>query len=76
MLKGLCHVVPSDPNCAAAASLAFGAAVLRGKHILVWDPEGGHSKTGKLTPLRSGIGMLLKHYSVRTPACRAAIAEQ
>ncbi|HEX4129358.1 MAG TPA: AMP-binding protein [Pirellulales bacterium] len=64
VLRRLCHVVPIDPERAAAQSLAFGAAVLREKHSMVWYPEGGHSKTGELMPLRPGIGMLLDHYPV------------
>jgi len=63
-LRRLCHVVPIDPDRAAASSLAFGAAVLQDKHNLVWYPEGTHSKTGELLPLRPGIGMLLKRYPV------------
>jgi long-chain acyl-CoA synthetase len=61
MLRRWCHVVPIDPDRAAASSLAFGAAVLHDKHNLVWYPEGGHSKTGELEPLRPGIGLLLEH---------------
>lgn len=64
MLRRLCHVVPIDPQHAVTSSLAFGAAVLRDGHTLVWYPEGGHSKTGKLGPLRPGIGMLLEKYPV------------
>ena len=64
LLRRLCHVVPIDPDRAAATSLAFGAAVLRDKHNLVWYPEGGHSKTGELMQLRPGIGMLLQRYPV------------
>jgi long-chain acyl-CoA synthetase len=64
VLRRLTHVVPIDPDKAAASSLAFGAAVLRSKHDLVWYPEGTHSKTGKLETLRPGIGMLLQRYPV------------
>jgi long-chain acyl-CoA synthetase len=64
VLRRLCHVVPIDSARAAAAGLAFGAVILRDKHGIVWYPEGGHSKTGELMPLRPGIGMLLKHYPV------------
>jgi long-chain acyl-CoA synthetase len=61
VLRRLAHVVPIDPSKAAASSLAFGAAVLRSKHNLVWYPEGGHSRTGKLQPLKPGFGLLLEH---------------
>jgi long-chain acyl-CoA synthetase len=64
VLRRLAHVIPIDPDKAAASSLAFGAAVLRSKHDLVWFPEGTHSKTGELETLRPGIGMLLEHYPV------------
>jgi long-chain acyl-CoA synthetase len=61
VLRRLAHVVPIDPDRAAASSLAFGAAVLRDRHNLVWYPEGGHSRTGELQPLKPGIGLLLEH---------------
>jgi long-chain acyl-CoA synthetase len=64
LLRRLTHVVPIDPDRAAASSLAYGAAVLRDKHNLVWYPEGTHSKTGELMRLRPGIGMLLARYHV------------
>jgi long-chain acyl-CoA synthetase len=64
LLRRLCHVVPIDPDKAAASSLAFGAAVLRSKHNMVWYPEGGHSETGELGPLKLGTGMLLHRYPV------------
>jgi long-chain acyl-CoA synthetase len=64
VLRRLCHVVPIDPDKAAASSLAFGAAVLRSNHNMVWYPEGTHSKTGELGPLKQGTGMLLHRYPV------------
>jgi long-chain acyl-CoA synthetase len=64
VLRRLCHVVPIDPDKAAASSLAFGAAVLKSKHNMVWYPEGGHSKTGELGPLKPGTGLLLHRYPV------------
>jgi long-chain acyl-CoA synthetase len=63
-LRRLARVVPIDPEKAAASSLAFGAAVLKGKHNMVWYPEGGLSKTGEVEPLKPGIGLLLEHYPV------------
>src|SRR5207302_551158 len=54
----------------AASSLAFGAAVLRSKQNMIWYPEGGHSKTGELGPLKQGTGMLLHRYPVLVvPVC-------
>jgi len=64
LLRRLCHVVPIDPDKAATSSLAFGAAVLQDQHNMVWYPEGGHSKTGELGPLKQGTGLLLERYPV------------
>jgi long-chain acyl-CoA synthetase len=61
VLRRLAHVVPIEQEKAAASSLAFGAAVLRSQQNLVWYPEGGHSRTGELQPLKPGIGLLLEH---------------
>ncbi len=59
------HVVPVDPQHGAMSSLAFGAAVLKQDHNLVWFPEGARSTDGQLQPFRSGIGLLLKSRSAR-----------
>jgi long-chain acyl-CoA synthetase len=64
VLRRLAHVVPISQEKAVASSLAFGAAVLRDQHNLVWYPEGGHSRTGELQPLKPGIGLLLEHEPV------------
>lgn len=64
VLRRLAHVVPIDPQRTAISSLAFGAAILRRGHNLVWFPEGGLSRTGQLQPLKPGIGLLLKRYPV------------
>ena len=64
LVSRLAQVVPIDPERAGVSSLAFGAAVLtRGKN-LVWFPEGERSTSGKLQPLKPGIGMLLNHFRV------------
>ena len=60
----LAQVVPIDPRQGAAASLAFGAAVLQHQQALVWFPEGARSEDGSLQPLMPGIGMLLERYRV------------
>ena len=60
----LAQVVPIDPRQGAAASLAFGAAVLQHQRALVWFPEGARSEDGSLQPFMPGIGMLLEHCRV------------
>lgn len=60
----LAQVVPIDPRQGAAASLAFGAAILRRENALVWFPEGARSEDGTLQPFMPGIGMLLEHCPV------------
>jgi 1-acyl-sn-glycerol-3-phosphate acyltransferase len=57
-------VVPIDSHRAVFSSLAFGAAVLKRREILLWFPEGHRSHSGELQPFRSGIGVLLHRYSV------------
>ncbi len=58
------RTVPIDPRHAAASSLALGAMVLKADTNLIWFPEGERSRTGKLLPFKSGIGLLLEHYQV------------
>ncbi|MFO1146605.1 MAG: 1-acyl-sn-glycerol-3-phosphate acyltransferase [Rhodospirillales bacterium] len=60
----LAQVVPIDPRQGAAASLAFGAAILQRENALVWFPEGARSEDGTLQPFMPGIGMLLEHCPV------------
>lgn len=64
LLRRLTHVVPVDSARGAASSLAYGAAVLRSQHNLIWFPEGKLSLTGGLLELQPGIGLLLTHYPV------------
>ena len=64
VLRRLTHVVPVDSSWGAASSLAFGAAVLRRRHNLVWFPEGKLSPSGELLDLKPGIGLLLARYPV------------
>ena len=60
----LAKVVPVDPRRGVISSLAFAAAVLDQGHNLIWYPEGGISKDGKLQDFKPGIGLLLMHYPV------------
>jgi long-chain acyl-CoA synthetase len=63
-LRRLTHVVPVDSSHGAASSLAYGAAVLRSQHNLIWFPEGKLSCSGDVLELKPGIGILLAHYPV------------
>jgi long-chain acyl-CoA synthetase len=58
----LAQAVPIDPRHAASSSLAFGAAVLKRGHNLVWFPEGERSADGRLGEFKPGLGLLLKHH--------------
>jgi len=60
----LAQVVPVDPDRGIITSLALAAAVLRSGRTLVWFPEGGRSRNGRLQPLKPGIGLLLEQYPV------------
>lgn len=48
----------------AVSSLAVGASILQKGDRLVWFPEGRRSPDGGLQPFKSGIGLLLEHFSV------------
>lgn len=54
------HVVPVDPEGGPLSSLAFGVAALRKGANLVWFPEGGRSRNGKLQRFRPGIGLVVQ----------------
>jgi len=56
------RVVPVDPERGAMSSLALAGAVLDDGCGLVWFPEGGRARDGRLQPLRPGIGMLLEQF--------------
>ncbi len=60
----LAKTVPVDPHKAAISSLALGAAVLMRDHALVWFPEGGRSRSGRLKEFKAGVGMLLEAHPV------------
>ncbi|MBI3756817.1 MAG: AMP-binding protein [Deltaproteobacteria bacterium] len=51
-------VVPVDSEKGPLSSLAFGVAALTQGANLVWFPEGGISRTGKLQRFRPGIGLV------------------
>lgn len=54
------RVVPVDPVKGPLSSLAFGVAALKNGANLVWFPEGGRSRNGKLQRFRPGIGLILQ----------------
>lgn len=54
------RVVPVDPERGPLSSLAFGVAALTKGANLVWFPEGGRSRNGKLRRFRPGIGLILQ----------------
>ena len=57
-------VVPVDPERGPLSSLAFGVAALQKGANLVWFPEGGRSRNGKLQRFRPGIGLIVQARSV------------
>ena len=65
LFSRLTHIVPIDPQRGVMSSLAFGGAVIRRGHNLVWFPEGERSTDGKLKPFRPGIGVLLRHHEAQ-----------
>lgn len=58
----LAQVVPIEGKQGAMRSLAISALILKRERPLVWFPEGGVSRSGKLEPFRQGIGLLLEVY--------------
>lgn len=53
------RVVAIDPEHGPLSSIAFAIAALRNGDNLVWFPEGGISRIGKLQRFRPGIGLIL-----------------
>jgi len=67
----LARTIPIERDMGGVSSLALGAAVLGRGHALVWFPEGTRSPSGRLAPLKPGVGMLLDAY--RVPAVPVTI---
>lgn len=61
----LAQAVPVDPERGIITSLALAAAVLKSGRNLVWFPEGGRARDGRLQSLKPGTGLLLEHYPVK-----------
>jgi long-chain acyl-CoA synthetase len=64
VLSHAMRVLPVEPRLGPLSNLGLAAAALRSGRDLVWFPEGGRSPTGELQRFRSGIGLLLRVYSV------------
>ncbi|MCP9448276.1 MAG: AMP-binding protein [Nitrospira sp.] len=58
------QVLPIDQRGRPLADVALGAAALARGCNLVWFPEGGRSRDGRLQPFQSGIGLLAAAYPV------------
>lgn len=58
------QVIPVDPDHAAAAAIALGAAVLAGGRTLVLFAEGELSPSGALQPFQTGVGAVLERNPV------------
>jgi long-chain acyl-CoA synthetase len=64
------HVLPIDPDRAAASSLALATGVLSAGHGLVWFAEGERSRDGGLARFRPGIGVLVERtHAPVVPVC-------
>jgi long-chain acyl-CoA synthetase len=53
------QVFPVDQDRDAGSAIALGRAVLDGRGILVWFPEGNRSHDGTLQRFQSGVGLLV-----------------
>lgn len=60
----LAHIIPVDPDRAAATGLAMGRKALEQGWNLVWFPEGGRSADGTLQRFLPGIGALVETRAV------------
>ena len=69
-LSRLGRILPVEPSRAARTGLALGAIVLQKGKNLVWFPEGGLSRSGKLQEFKPGIGLLLERFATPVvPVC-------
>lgn len=60
----LALTVPIEPRRGVMSSLAYASSVLRKNYRLVWFPEGGRSRDGKLQSFRPGLGVILERIPV------------
>ncbi len=64
LFSRLAHVIPIDPDRAAASGLTMGGAVLERGWNLVWFPEGGRSRDGRLQRFLPSNGALMERRAV------------
>jgi long-chain acyl-CoA synthetase len=57
----LAQVLPIEQERAAYSSLAMSLLVLQRGKNLIWFPEGGRARDGRLQVFRTGISLLLEH---------------
>jgi long-chain acyl-CoA synthetase len=55
------QVFPVEPDRDAGSAIALGRAVLDGRGILVWFPEGNRSHDGELQRFQAGVGLLISN---------------
>lgn len=61
-LSRIGRVLPLTPEHGALGALALAAAAIRQGDSLVWFPEGRRSASGRLQPLRPGLGLLMARF--------------
>ena len=62
----IAQVLPIEQERAAFSSLALSLIVLGRQNSLIWFPEGGRSRDGRIQRFRTGIGIVLTRRPVRT----------
>jgi long-chain acyl-CoA synthetase len=63
-LSRIAQIMPVDPYRGGAASLALAAQVFERGEALVWFPEGGIARDGKLQRFQAGVGVLVERHHV------------
>jgi len=63
LVSRLAQALPIELDRAAFSSLAMSLVVLKEGRNLIWFPEGGRSRDGRLQPFLTGIALLLEHQS-------------
>jgi long-chain acyl-CoA synthetase len=64
LFSRIAQIVPVDQYRGGAASLALAAQVFERGEALVWFPEGGLSRDGKLQRFQAGVGVLVERHRV------------
>jgi long-chain acyl-CoA synthetase len=71
LFSRIAQILPVDQARGGAASLALAAQVFERGEALVWFPEGGITRDGKLQRFQAGIGVLVERH--RVPVVPVAI---